>query len=135
MPRRRTLKRYIDLFRNPFSLFGNGPDNGAVKTTLFPNGNKEIWCQTPDGLGVRIEVSNGPAGLGVTVRNFLFSSPLTCEGQDDTEFSIVQYRQDERSQAFKRWIQYVETPADIALLGPSYQRAREMEAILEGLGR
>ncbi len=106
--RRRTKVSYTRLFDQPEMLFE------GVETTLWPNGEPEIWFKTGDGLGFRLRVSNGPAGLGITINRFAGGVPVTVTGnvppddeiapqRDQTEVTICQYRGDERSQAFKRW--------------------------------
>lgn len=106
--RRRTKKAYMELFDNREHLFE------GVETLLWPNGEPEIWFKTGDGLGFRLRVSNGPAGLGITINRFAGGVPVTVTGnmppddeiapqRDQTEVSICQYRSDARSQAFKRW--------------------------------
>jgi hypothetical protein len=117
MSRRRTLKKYETLYRDRTSLFPN------VETVLWPNGKPEIWFKTPDGLGFRVRVSNGPAGLGVNVQSFVGTPNMSdAYGNDDFDVELCQYRQDARSQAFKRWYRKQETEADITLLGETYRR-------------
>src|SRR3990167_367324 len=97
MSRRRTLKRYETLYRDPTTLFQ------GVEVTLFPNGANEIWCKTSDGLGFRVTVGNGPAGLGVCIRSFISTPGITrADGDTFLEQELVQYRQDARSQAYSR---------------------------------
>lgn len=122
--RRRTMKRYQELYRNPRSLFSGGPDDTGVSTILFPNGANEIWLQTASGEGVRIVASNGPHGLGIRVSTFAGTPALTVAGgeQSTREVEICQYRQNPDAQAFRRWYNHAETPEDVARLGPSYLR-------------
>jgi len=121
--KRRTLKRYQELYRNPYSLFPAGPNSEGVKTTIFPNGENEIWFQANDGLGIRVTAGNGPAGLGIRVQRFIAGNPLTVTDDGLTgEVSVCQYRQDDRSQAFKRWYLHQETEADLEILGADYRR-------------
>lgn len=118
--RRRTLKRYSELYHQPASLFPQ------VETVLFPNGQPEIWFKTADGLGFKVTVSNGPHGLGIEARSFIGTPNLTPEGGAESfTVSATQYRQNEKAQAFKRWYRHQETPEDVALLGPEYQRKQE----------
>ena len=129
---RRTIRRYVELFRNPKALFGVTP-NGAVNTILFPNGERAIWFSTDDGLGFAVTVGEGPAGLSIRVRRFVGTPPITLSDgqvvdgtpQEDAEWSLCQYRQDGRSQAFKRWYLGLETPEDVTLLGKEYDRRRQ----------
>lgn len=117
---KRTLKRYIELFRNPRSLFEGSPANGisAPETIIFPNGEREIWIKGQGNKGFRIKASEGPAGLNVTVSRFVGCPPITISGNADDgqmtairnlpeayELSLCQYNADDRSQAFKVWYQ------------------------------
>lgn len=123
MSRRRTLKRYENLYRDPTSLFPASDGARQLETILFPNGENEIWLRTPDGLGVRIVASNGPHGLGVRVGSFVGTPKITApDTQDEIEVELCQYRQDARSQAFRRWYRHEETTEDVALLGAEYKR-------------
>lgn len=119
MSRRRTIKRYSDLYRDPAGLFP------GVETVLFPNGEPEIWFKTADGMGFRVTVSNGPHGLGIEARSFVGTPNLTPEdGAESFAVSTTQYRQTETAQAYKRWYRHQETLEDVALLGPEYDRTR-----------
>lgn len=117
MRKKRTLKRYADLFRDPSALFGPN-----TETVLFPNGENEIWLKDDRGFGVRITASRGDAGFGVTVQKFVGGTPLTLNGNtakdwepyagpDMQEVTITQYLGDERSQQFKRWYRDEINPA------------------------
>jgi hypothetical protein len=106
-----TKKQYTELFDNPKALFQN------VKTTLWPNGVPEIWFSNDQGYGFRVAVSNGPAGMGITISRFIGTPGLTISGNqadsgwssfigpDMQEVSLTQYKPDDQSQAFKRWYQ------------------------------
>ena len=126
MARRRTLKRYVELYRNPQAMYpGNAIGaHGPVSVTLYPNGEPEIWIQTPDGLGVRIHAGNGPAGLGLQISRFVGTPDVDSLPDALGGVELCQYRQDARSQAFRRWYRQEETPADVALLGQSYARSK-----------
>jgi hypothetical protein len=118
--RRRTLKRYTELYHQPSSLFP------GVETVVFPDGKPEIWFKTADGLGFRVTVSNGPHGLGIEARSFVGTPNLTPEdGQESFSVTATQYRQSAKAQAYKRWYRQQETPEDLALLGPEYRRKQE----------
>ena len=124
MKKRRTKKRYANLFDDPKSLFGN------ARVMLFPNGEPEIWIQSPDGCqGFRLTASCGKAGLGLTIRRFVGGAPMTICGnlapdgevmpqKDAEEISVTQYRSDDYAQAFKKWYgdsehnPYPEPPGD-----------------------
>lgn len=114
--RRRTIKRYVELYHDPSTLFH------GVNVTVFPNGENEIWLKTADGLGVKVRVGNGPAGLGIQIDTFGGTPTLTVASPDGTHMEVCQYRQDARSQAFRRWYRGEETAADVDLLGPEYRR-------------
>ena len=117
MARRRTLKQYAELFRNPYKLFGNGPDNMGAKVTLWPNGESEIWIQGSGGKGFRLTASEGPAGLSIKLSTFIGSPAITISGNATGDYApiqnvpearhleLCQYNSDERSQAFKAWYQ------------------------------
>lgn len=109
---KRTLKAYTDLYRNPGLLSNSEQERAQV--ILFPNGEREIWIKSDDGtLGIRMTVSNGPAGLGVCMSSFIGTPPLTvggnladgactpAGGEDYRHLEICAYRLDEKSQAFK----------------------------------
>lgn len=125
MSRKRTLKAYMDLFRNPYALFGFGPDNRGAQVTLFPNGDGEIWIQGSGGKGFRITAGEGPAGLALHISTFVGSPPISVTGNasgdyepikdvpDARHLSLCIYNGDERSQAFKNWYQ-----ADASERGP-----------------
>ncbi len=86
----------MDLYDNPERLFD------GVRTILWPNGEPEIWFQTDDCLSVRLRVSNGSAGLMLTINRFAGGPPVTVTGnmppdeeiapqRDQTEVTICQY--------------------------------------------
>lgn len=129
MARKRMLKDYVALYHNPEHL---AP---GVQVTLWPNGEPEIWLKTADGLGLRVKVGNGPAGLGLCIDRMTATPDLTVSGMVpngpetpvpciDGAYSleVCQHRTDARSQAFKRWYLHQETDADVALLGDGYRR-------------
>src|SRR5580704_17073925 len=111
---KRTLKKYQELFHNPFRLFGHrGTDNNSGPSVLlFPNGESEIWIQGQRGKGYRITASEGLAGLGLTISTFVGAPPMTVSGNasgdyapitnvpDAREMSLCQYNSDDRSQQF-----------------------------------
>lgn len=88
---------------------------------ILQAGQKQtIQVQTPDNLELAIEISNGPAGLAVTVRKTNpwgpdISYSLIDRGDNGAdgqlagdaylEVELVQYRQDAYNQAFKAWYQ------------------------------
>lgn len=106
--KRRLLKLYERLYHQLDYLFER------VDTTIFPNGEHEIWFQTDDGLGMRIKAQNGPHGLSISVQRFPGGHAITAVGNaypdasiapviDYDEVHLVQYRLDPDSQAFRRW--------------------------------
>lgn len=120
MSRRRTKAAYLRLYDDPTSLFPVGKECKPVSVTLFPNGEGEIWIQGSGGKGFRITASEGPAGLGLRISQFVGAPPMTIMGNipadfhvvdadydavpslpDASEISITQYNRDERSQAFR----------------------------------
>ena len=121
--KRRTIRKYVDLFRNPARLSVGGPDDAGARVTLFPNGEREIWSQTVDGLGVRVSVSDGPHGLGVKLDTMAGTPPITIASPDGQHVELCQYRTTPKAAAFRRWYLHEETADDVALLGPGYQRA------------
>jgi len=110
---RRTKKRYQDLYDDPTTLF-----KGAT-VTLFPNGENEIWVKSLDGMfSFKITGGMGPAGLGLTITRLGLGTDITVFGYggrndsnlpaalpDVSDVELVQYKHDERSQAFKAWVQ------------------------------
>lgn len=80
---------------------------------LFPNGQKEIWIKGKQG-GMCITASEGPMGLGIEVKPFLGNGPITIHhlsmtqehtrGVDTKHVSLTLYHSDEKSQAFKQWV-------------------------------
>lgn len=128
--RKRTLKDYEALYRNPLHLAPPGPASTGAEVILFPNGEREIWVRSGDGFGgMRIRISDGPAGLSIHVNSFVGTADMDvvvdAPGRD---IGLVQYRSDQRSQAFRRWYKDNSagsdtlTEADIAILGESYRR-------------
>lgn len=115
--KRRTLKMYAELFRNPLRLFGVGPDNTGASVILWPNGERAIWIQGSGGKGYEITASEGPAGLALHIRGFVGSPGITISGNalpdyepiqglpDARYIDLCQYNSDERSQRFKAWYQ------------------------------
>ena len=92
------------------------------------------WIAGVDGAAVKLTVSEGPAGLGIRIATSVGAPRLTLTetldfrhvaANDGTfhEIGACQYRKDERSQAFRRWVLGTETEADIAILGAEYGRA------------
>jgi len=130
---KRTKKAHADLLGNPTLLFGQGPDNPGARVRLWPNGEEEMWIEGRDGQVLSIRASDGPAGLGVTVRALGATGPITAAAYDRDyqtatlthearQVTMTVYRADERAQAFKRWYHAEETEADRALLGERYRR-------------
>lgn len=126
---KRTKKRYMELFDEPEKLFP------GVKTTLFPNGDNEMWIRSPDGKhGFSIKASLGPAGLGLTIKTFVMGNDLTVRSynhaygdahptvSDVREVNVTSYNTDPRSQAFSRWYDGQATEEDLVLLGDEYRR-------------
>lgn len=96
---------------------------GDAEVTVNADGS--IWVKSADTRrGFSIGVSDGPHGLSVTVSTFAGTAPLDRMSYDDEtrHHEFCQYRDDERSQAFRRWYLGVETDGDIAILGPEYRR-------------
>lgn len=114
--RRSYLADYIRLWRDPFSLFGQGADNTGASVKLWPNGEREIWIQGA-GKGFRISASEGPAGLSLRISTFAAAPPITISGNaagdyepikglpDARHLELCQYNSDAHSQAFKEWYQ------------------------------
>lgn len=118
--RKRTIKSYLDLFRNPKALFPSDPahNNGqhglGASVTLWPNGDSEIWIQGSGAKGFRITASEGPSGLALQISSFVGSPPISISGNkagdyecfagiDARHISLCQYNGDDQSQAFKKW--------------------------------
>jgi hypothetical protein len=109
--KRQTKKQYAELIDNPQALFE------GIQTVLWPNGVNEIWFKNAQGYGFRVHVSNGPAGMGITVSRFNCTPGLTISGNqadgewtpfvgpDMAEVSLTQYKQDAYGQQFKKWYQ------------------------------
>lgn len=108
--RRRTQAAYIRLFKQPNYLFGRGS-----RTTIFPNGAREIWISNADGTAsFAITASNGPAGFGVTIRAAVGTLAADAHvmtradyrtriTEDVREISFTAYYLDEYAQAFRTW--------------------------------
>ena len=137
------MKKYIkvtkkllgELGSNLSSLWRRDATDGLpFKVIPFPNGQAgELWIKSADGsLGFSIRISEGKAGLSLTVRRFIGMEPMTVHSDhpdamrlghhDVAEVSVCQYHSDERSLAFKRWYFGEATEDDIAILGPEYRR-------------
>ena len=106
----------------------DGP--GSPTVTLWPHGERRIWVKTADGLGLELELSEGPHGLAVRI--YAFGGPLDNKPNLRAHsygriVEVCQYRDTPEAQAFARWYAHEETPEDVALLGPSYRRAHESE--------
>lgn len=102
---RRTIKRYVELFRNPRTLFPGGPDDTGADVILFPNGQREIWIRGSGNKGYRIRASEGPMGLGLQIDTFIGSEPMTLipdDSGDTRHVSICQYHATPKAQAFKK---------------------------------
>lgn len=112
--RKRTKVAYDRLFDDPSSMFG------SCRVILFPNGEPEIWIQSPDGRrSFAIRASDGPAGLGLTIARHGGPeivvhgnraddewTPFPEKGSADValrEVSLTQYKDDLRSQRFREW--------------------------------
>lgn len=135
MRAKRTIKRYVDLFRNPRKLFGVGPDDTGAEVILFPNGEREIWIKEAKGHGFRITASRGPRGLGLQISRFVCGAPMTInangndadkddlKGFDATHIEICQYDSDPAAQAYKEWYAGRRAyPGDVAAGGPKETR-------------
>lgn len=106
--KRRTKRAYAALFDDTSFLFGKGTD-----TTIFPNGEREIWIKGLHGAGVRVRASQGPAGFSVTIQSFAGGSDLSARTYDreyqetnvegQREVSIVQYRDTQYARQFCKW--------------------------------
>jgi hypothetical protein len=108
--RRRTKKLYKDLHDNPTILFPGDTDKSApIETILFPNGQDEIWLQAPDGrLGIAIQASIGPHGLGVRIRSFIGTPKISImaptEGTlEDSWVELCQYKPTPEANEYKAW--------------------------------
>lgn len=134
--KKRTKKRYMELFDNSMSLFPpHGQESKGVAVILFPNGENEIWLKTEDGKhGVCLTASCGKAGMGITIRTFPYGKDLTVRSynrqygnahptvEDVREVCVTSYNDDPHSRAFSRWYDEKATEEDIALLGEGYRR-------------
>lgn len=109
----------------------NAKRGQTARAYALPPGEYWIKSETDSPLGVRLEVSDGPHGLLVRVSPFVGTPDLTTVNDGDRSVAAVQYRQDPRAQAFKRWYQGTATDSDRALLGPEYrtdERREQFEA-------
>lgn len=125
MANRKALAR-----RAQFTKLGETNTYGNCPLVLFPNGEEgEIWVS--DGcLGLKIKVNKGPRGLSVTVQNHAGTMPLSCNGKDANEFTVVQYHYDEKAQAFKNWyLLDSESPLDSDLTAKQLAKTKEMFAL------
>jgi len=125
MADRKALKR-----RAQFTNLGETNNYGGVKMVLFPNGEEgEIWVS--DGcLGFKIKVGKGPRGLSVMVQKHAGTMPLSCDGKDASEFTVVQYGFDEKAQAFKTWYALdAESPLDGEMTAKQLAKTKEMYAL------
>lgn len=112
--------------RAQFVKLSETNEYNGVKTTLFPNDEEgEIWVN--DGcLGFAIKINKGKRGLSVSIRNFSGTLPLSCNGNDGNEFTVVQYHYDEKAQAFKNWYALdAESPLDSDLTKEQRERVRK----------
>lgn len=105
---RRTIRQYMELFRNPRALFSGGPDDTGVEVVLFPNGEREIWIKGTDGKGLRLRASEGPYGMGLQIDTFAGTTALTVmtDAASDSHLtarhiSLCQYNNDAKAQAFR----------------------------------
>lgn len=98
-----------------------GPSGGSNVYEL-PAG--QYWIKSADGrLGVTLTVgTDGPYGIGLQIDTHVGTPTLTIASPDGNHIELCQYRDDPKSQAFRRWYLHQETPADLALLGPEYRR-------------
>lgn len=114
--KKRTKKAYLDLYDNPFALFGRDEETGrGAKVLLYPNGCREIWIQNANGSkSFSIVASEGPAGFSLTIKPAVGTPDATLLGAISPDYkpvnvdglrdiSICQYNSDYRSQLFKRW--------------------------------
>jgi hypothetical protein len=108
MARRRSLR--------PF----NGQRGKETDTYVLPVGVYIVT--TADGLGVKVRVSDGPHGLGVSVTPHVGTPDVELPDVGPRYIDVTQYRQTPVAQAFRRWYLHCETAEDVALLGPSYAR-------------
>lgn len=125
MADRKALKRNAQ-----FKNLGETNTYGNCPLVLFPNGEEgEIWVS--DGcLGFKIKVSKGSRGLSVTVQNHAGTMPLSCNGADANEFTVVQYHYDDKAQAFKKWYELDgESPLDSELTEKQLAKVKEMFAL------
>lgn len=86
----------------------NGKQHQTVSVTL-DGPRKEIWIKGAGGKGFRIEVGEGPCGLGLTVTTFVGTPDLTVVGAGHGEFFVCntfeacQYNGDDYSRAHREW--------------------------------
>ena len=108
--KRRTKKAYTTLYDNAAYLFGRGS-----RTTLFPNGEREIVISNADGTAsFRVRASDGPAGFAVTISSAVGSLPADAHillkqdyrteiTEGVREITFISHYLDDYSQAFRRW--------------------------------
>jgi hypothetical protein len=122
-PTKPTVKQFDTLRKTGLGL----ATTLGTKTTLWPNGEREIWVKSADGTqGFSVRFSEGPYGLSLQVNFLHLRTPPDIRIEEiGTYVGICQYRSDPKSQAFKRWYVEEETEADIALLGDGYRRAKQ----------
>lgn len=108
--RKRTKRAYLRLFDHTNYLFGRG-----TRTTLFPNGEREIWITNADGTAsFSIVASDGPAGFSVRIKSAVGTLPadahvmtrrdyVTRIIEDVREISFTAYYPDAYAQQFRKW--------------------------------
>lgn len=103
--------------RRVLKLEGYQPSNGPAQWQL-PEGRYFITAGEGTGEYVELNISRGPAGLGIRLNTWRSSEPLTVEMEGATayprpdvyEVNITRYKDDVDSQKFKGW--YNTNPAE-----------------------
>lgn len=101
---KRTIKAYVDLFRNPRALFPPSAASNGVETVIYPNGQREIWfSDVHNGIqrGIRLTVGSGPYGLGIHIDTFAGTAPVSVMSTNGNHIELCQYDPLPRAQAFK----------------------------------
>jgi hypothetical protein len=108
--RKRTKAAYARLFEQTNYLFGRG-----TRTTVFPNGQREIWISNADGTAhFSITAGDGPAGFSVSIKAAVGTLPaeahvmtrpdyITKITEDVREITFIAHYQDAYSQQFRKW--------------------------------
>jgi len=108
--RKRTKRAYLRLYDQPNYLFGRG-----TRTTIFPNGARELWIKNVDGtVSFSIRASDGPAGFGLSILAHVGTLPVDVHSMkrsdyrtvitpDCREITCIAYYPDAYSQQYRTW--------------------------------